>query len=331
MTIDKLPSGKYRVRMMKDKKVYHLTYDYKPTKKEAENDLYALIQEKTEKKNGKLTFEEAAEKYIDSKKNVLSPTTIRSYTVIKRNLSKWFLEFPIDKISQVELNKQVNELALNHSPKTVRNQHGFISAVLGTFRPEMQIYTTLPQKRKIEPYIPSDEDIKKLLEELKETDAYVPIILAAWGMRRGEILALLPSDVEEDGTVHITKSAVYDIDGNLVIKAPKTTESTRDIIIPQEIANIIRERGYVYKSHHQYVTKKMREIQKKLGMQRFTLHKLRHYFASKMLTITDAKTVQSLGGWKTDTVMKTVYAHSMKEEQEKAKRLAVEQLKNTLL
>ena len=331
MTIEKLPSGKYRAKIMKDHKMYRITYDYKPTKKEAENDLYALIQEKTEKKNGKLTFEEAADKYIDIKKNVLSPSTIRSYTVIKRNLSKWFLELPIDKISQVELNKQVNELALNHSPKTVRNQHGFISSVLGTFRPELQIYTTLPQKRKIEPYIPSDEDVKKLLEALKETDAYVPLILAVWGMRRGEILALLPSDVEEDGTVHITKSAVYDIDGNLVIKEPKTTYSTRDIIIPVEVAKIIHERGYVYKGHHQYVTKKMREYEKKLGLQRFTLHKLRHYFASKMLTITDRKTVQALGGWKTDAVLKTVYEHSMKDEQEKAKRLAVEQLKNTLL
>ena len=49
-----------------------------------------------------------------------------------------------------------------------------------------------------------------------------------------------------------------------------------------------------------------------------------------MFTITDAKTVQALGGWKTDAVMKTVYAHSLKDEQEKAKRAAVTRLSESI-
>lgn len=323
MNIEKLPSGKYRARMMKDGKNFRILYDYKPTKKEAENDLFNLYQDQADKRNGKMTFREAAEKYVDMKKNVLSPSTIRGYVVVTRNLSPWFLDLPIDYITQVEINRQINEIALNHTPKTVRNNHGLISSVIKTFRPDMHLYTKMPQKIKSEPYIPSDDEVKMVLKELENTVVYVGVCLGAMGLRRGEILALTVDDLEGD-VLHINKSLAYDVEGKLVEKSTKTTESTRDIIIPKELADKIREQGYVFKGHHQLMTKKLHDVQKKLGIPAFPLHNMRHYFASKMLTITDSKTVQALGGWKTDSVMKTVYAHSMKEEQEKAKRAAVE-------
>ena len=140
---------------------------------------------------------------------------------------------------------------------------------------------------------------------------------------------LTPEDVEGN-VVHITKAIAMGPDRKPVIKSTKTTESTRDIIIPQEVADQIRAQGFVYRGHHQYATKKMRDIEKQLGIPHFPLHKLRHYFATKMLTLTDSQTVQALGGWKTDSVMKTVYAHSMKAEQEKAKRLAVDQFSKSI-
>ena len=148
-------------------------------------------------------------------------------------------------------------------------------------------------------------------------------------MRRGEICALTLEDIEGD-VVHINKAVAQNEQNEFVLKSTKTTESERDIMIPMEIADMIRQQGYVYKGYPNSIICKLTKIQNKLGMQHFSLHKLRHYFASKMLTITDTKTVQALGGWKTDNVMKTVYAHSMKEEQEKAKRAAVEKLSGSI-
>lgn len=329
MTIEKLKSGSYRVTQTKDKIRYRVTFDHKPTKKEAEDAIFQKMISQGERPNGILTFEDAAKIYIESKRNVLSPSTITGYIALKNNLPEWFAKLQVDSVTQLHINKLVNEKSLTCSPKSVRNYHGLISAILGTFRPEMHIYTTLPQKIKKEPYIPSDEDVKRLLEALKATDAYVPVCLACMGMRRGEILALTPEDVEGN-VVHITKAIAMGPDRKPVIKSTKTTESTRDIIIPQEVADQIRAQGFVYRGHHQYATKKMRDIEKQLGIPHFPLHKLRHYFATKMLTLTDSQTVQALGGWKTDSVMKTVYAHSMKAEQEKAKRLAVDQFSKSI-
>lgn len=329
MTIEQLPSGKYRARLMKNGKVYRITYDTKPTKRQAEADLYEMISKNEDAPKEKMTFAEASEKYIDMKRNVLSPSTIRDYAKYCDRMPKWFPLLPINDISQIEINKVVNEISADKSPKTVRNYHGFISAILGTFRPQLKICTTLPQKRKNEPYIPSDEDVKRLLAELEGTHFYVPVVLACYGMRRGEICALTLDDIEGD-VVHINKAVAQNEQNEYVLKSTKTTESERDIIIPHAIVDMIRQQGYVYKGHPNSIICKLTKVQDKLGMPHFSLHKLRHYFASKMLTITDTKTVQALGGWKTDNVMKTVYAHSMKEEQEKAKRAAVEKLSGSI-
>jgi len=329
MTIEQLPSGKYRAVMMKNGKRYRITYDFKPTKRQAEADLYDMISKEPDSPNHGMTFKEAAEKYVDMKKNVLSPNTVREYALTCDRLSEWFTSLQIDQITQVEINKMINELSAEKSPKTVRNYHGFISAILSTFRPQLKIYTTLPQKRKNEPYIPSDDDIKMLLSAIKDTEFYIPVILACYGMRRGEICALTPDDIEGD-VVHIKNALAIDSDKNKVLKATKTTDSERDIMIPMEIADQIRQQGYVYKGHPNSISKCMERVEKELGLPKFSIHKLRHYFASKMLTLTDSKTVQALGGWKTDSVLKTVYAHSLKEEQEKAKRAAVEKLSGSI-
>lgn len=331
MTIEKISKTSYRVKAMKNRKMYSIIFDHRPTKKEAEEALANKMIVDGIRPNGDLTFTQAAEMYVTMKKNVLSPNVVREYSLMPGRCSRWFAEMRIDDIDQVAINKQVNEWSSDKAPKTVANYHGFISAILGTFRPQMKIYTTLPQKRKIEPFIPSDDDVKRILEALVGTEYYVAVALGCYGLRRGEICALSADDVDPDGTVHIRQALAIDKDRNKVMKSTKTTDSERDIYIPQKLAEIIIKQGYVYKYKPGGINEKLHEVQDKLGIERFNLHKLRHYFASKMLTITDPKTVQALGGWKTDAVMKTVYAHSMKEEQEKAKRLAADTLGKSIL
>ena len=67
MTIEKLPSGSYRVKQMEKGKMYSVTIPYKPNKKEA----FELIQNKINHVvDESISFKEAAGKYIDVKKNV---------------------------------------------------------------------------------------------------------------------------------------------------------------------------------------------------------------------------------------------------------------------
>lgn len=329
MKIEKLPSGSYRIRKMYKGKTYTVVTDYKPTQKEAIQ-LMADELDKVQGTHERMTFRKAAEEYVSMKRNVLSPRTIKEYSETPDRLPDWWNDLPLSDITQVEINRLVNEISKDKSPKTVRNYHGFLSAVLSTYRPDMKIYTKLPQKVKHEPYLPSQEDVKRILEATKGSQFEVPIILACYGMRRSEICALRVEDIDGD-VVHINKAMVQDEHKNWVIKTTKTTESTRNIIIPLELADIIREQGYVYKGHPNSITCYMSKLQDKLGLPRFSVHKLRHYFASQMsaLGVPDAD-ILKMGGWETDHVMKSVYRHSMLEKEERAKRAAAEKFKSTL-
>lgn len=329
MKIEKLPSGSYRIRKMYKGKTYAVITDYKPTQKEAIT-LMAAELEKSQDKFLNLDFRQAAKNYVDMKRNVLSPKTVKEYVEMPNRFPEWFSSIPLSDISQVEINRLVNELSNDKSPKTVRNYHGFLTAVLGTFRPNLKICTTLPQKIKNEPYIPSRDDVKRILKEVKDTEFEIPIILACYGMRRSEICALRTDDINGD-VIHINKALVLDEHKNWVVKVTKTTESARDIIIPEALAEKIRERGYVYKGAPNSITQHLKRLEVKLGIPEFSLHKLRHYFASEMsaLGVPEAD-ILHLGGWETDHVMKSVYRHSMMGKEESAKRAAASKLQDTL-
>ena len=329
MKIEKLPSGSYRVRKMYQGKTYSVVFDYKPTQKEALQAIAAEL-DKVKTKYDRLTFKGAATEYVDMKRNVLSPKTIKEYTEIPKRFPDWFNNLPLSEISQVDINKVVNEWSKTKSPKTVSNYHGFISAILGTFRPDMKIYTKLPQKVKNEPYTPSQEDVKAVLNASKGTKYEIAISLACYGMRRSEICALTVDDIDGD-VVHINKAMVLNENNEWVIKTTKTTDSTRDIIISQELADKIREQGYIYKGEPNSITMYLTKIEKRLGIPHFSIHKLRHYFASQMsaLGVPDAD-IMKLGGWQSDHVMKSIYRHSMMDKEEKAKREAADKLKEVL-
>lgn len=329
MKIEKLPSGSYRIRKTYKGHTYSVTFDYKPTQKEAMLAMAAEL-DKVKTENGSMNFKRSAESYVDMKRNVLSPRTIKEYSETASRMPEWFCELKISDIDQIQINRLVNELSKDKSPKTVRNYHGFITAVLGTFCPNLKICTSLPQKVKNEPYTPSQEDVRKILEEVRGTEFEIPITLACYGMRRSEICALTSEDVAGD-TVCINKALVQNEKKEWVIKTTKTTESTRSIIIPIELADRIRDQGYVYRGHPGNISKHLERIEDKLNIPRFSLHKLRHYFASQMsaLGVPEAD-ILKMGGWETDHVMKSIYRHSMMEKEENAKRDAAEKLRKTL-
>lgn len=329
MKIEKRASGNYRVRKMYKGQMYTVSFDHKPTQKEA---MLAMADElnKIKTSHTQMTFQRAAESYVDMKRNVLSPRTIKEYSENVNRFPEWFRKLLISDITQVEINKLINELSKGRSPKTVRNYHGFLTAVLGTFYPSLKISTTLPQKIKSEPYTPSQEDVKKILEAVRDTTYEIPIALACYGMRRSEICALQADDIEGD-IVHINKALVMDENKKWVIKNTKTTESTRDIIIPTELAKKIQKQGYVYAGYPESITRCLTRIEKKLNISHFSLHKLRHYFASEMSAIgVPEADILRMGGWETDHVMKSVYRHSMMDKEEQAKRDAAEKLRNVL-
>lgn len=312
MKIEKLPSGSYRVQKMVNGKRMSLTFDKRPTQLE--------IQEEINRRlglfNGKLTFEQAAQSYIESRSNTISPATIKEYKGTLRRIDQKFKSMCIDDITQSDIRFLINAMAERLSPKTVRNYHGFIASVLGEFRPNMVIKTKLPMQVKKKPYIPSTEDIRTLLDYAKDTPYEVPILLGCCSMRRGEICALDMDDIDFDNRIiHVSKDMVLDENKEWVIKPPKTLVSIRDIQVPQQVIDAIQRNG-LYKGHPNSISDWMDKAEKNLGLQHFSLHKTRHYFVSVAHNkgVSDAN-IMAAGGWSTSNVMIEHYRHANNESE----------------
>lgn len=330
MKIEKLKSGSYRIRKMYNGNMYTVVTDYKPSQREA----IKLMDEEMDKirvSMSVLSFSNAVDKYIEAKENILSPSTIRSYRGILNNLSDRFTRMHVNSITALDVQTEINHYSKGRSAKSVRNAHGLISAVLHTFNPNIILNTLLPQNMKKNPYIPSDDDVKKILDASRGTRYEIAICLAIFGLRRSEICALTPEDVNGN-IVSIHKAKVQDHTGKWVIKEKtKTEESTRDIYIPDELANKIKETGTIYNGDPSRISRFLMKQQDLLGIPHFSLHKLRHYYASMShsLGIPDQYIMQA-GGWKTDNVLKSVYQHAMDDKKEELQKFAAEYIEEVL-
>lgn len=330
MEARKLPSGSWRCRVYshtedvlqpdgstKQKKVYKsFTCDDTTLKgkRKCEKMAAEWAENKEQRtKKTELTFGDALDEYIKLRSAVLSPGTIREY---KRSRSKdlqGLMSMPLYKITQNDIQKEINKEALNHSPKTVKNMHGLITAVFDVYRPDFRIKTDLPEKVRARLNIPSDSDVKSLLELIKDTELEIPVLLAAFGpMRRGEICALR-SDHIKGNIVHVEYSMALDENNNWVRKRPKSFAGDRYIEFPDFVIEKLKHKnGNITDLTPSMISDRFCKMIKKSGMTRFRFHDLRHYSASMQhaLGVPD-QYIMDRGGWGNDSVLKSIYRHAI--------------------
>lgn len=250
-TAKKLPSGMWRVQlyvgMDADKKRKYKSFTAE-TKREAE---YAAAEYNRTRIDTapsiKMTLQQAYERYIAAKTNVLSPSTVREY---KRSAKQDFvalMPLKLSDLTQERIQSAVSAYAADHAPKTVRNAHGLLSAVLAMYAPHMHLTTSLPQRIKNEIIIPEENDVQALLRASEGTPLHIAIMLGAIGtLRRSEVCALTDADVSDTG-VSVNKAVVKNADGEWVVKTTKTVAGTRFVEMPEEVMCQLRgTTGQIY-------------------------------------------------------------------------------------
>ena len=326
MKLEKLPSGSYRVRKTYKKKTYTVTFDHKPTEREVALAIAERLQD-DQVNNG--SFERYALEYISNRDKVVSPETVRTYGIKLKQLSKEFKSTNIQDMDSNAVQAEINRFAQDHAPKTVKTLYGFISSVLGAYRPNLRLKVKLPQAIQKDEYVPDYDDIRRILELAENTRYFVPFQLAAlYGCRRGEICALTLDDLKGN-ELWIHSDMVYD--GKWIKKEnPKTDASNRKIVLPDSLAQAIRDQGCIYDGHPNALNKAIHRYQKKLGLPEFHFHSLRKFFCSYAHDLgVSEQNIMSIGGWATPSVMKSVYRKSMeKSKQESMQLISKSLLKN---
>lgn len=276
-------------------------------------------QKEAARKPSSLTVEKAIEKYIETKSAILSPSTVRGYKGIKESRIEEIKNTQLSDLTHDKVQRWVNSLAKNHSPKTVANAHGLLSAVLREYHPDMVLHTTLPQKVRPDIQIPTEEELRKIIEAARGTRYEVPITLAIWlGLRQSEIVALTWSCIK--GDILQVRQAIVMGDNGPTQKGTKSYSGKREIRLPPYIQNLLaeqpRENAFIVNLSGKAIYSGFSRICEKAGVPHFRFHDLRHANASVMLAVgvPDKYSMKRMGH-ATNNMLKTTYQHTIKEKE----------------
>lgn len=320
-TAKELPSGSWRVRVYDKETGKYISFTSQLRGKAGKNEAEFMAKQwqtgRRQSQQFGLTLDGAIDKYISSKENILSPTTIDKYKNIKKNqLSQSFLLLKCSHITQIDVQDEVNRLAGKYSPKTVHNAHGLISAVLGQYAPSLNLRTTLPPRQRKIKDLPTAEQI---IDWFKGSDIELIVLLGLWqGFRVSEIRGLRKSDFK-NGVLTINQVIVTVGKENITKSMAKTTKSNRQLKVPEIIQHLVDEVDGEYITTFGGVTisHKFKSIAIKNGFPDITFHDLRHLNASIMLALgVPDKYAMERGGWATTSVLKNVYQQTMSAERQ---------------
>lgn len=319
MKAAQLPSGKWRV------KVYQGIVDGKRvwksiTKRTKEEALKAAaLYEPKDAED--MSVEEACEKYLALRGPELSPSTVRSYqaTLDRYIRPSKIAAVKIPRMTSAKAQEWLLSLPRDMSKKTKRNHFGFLSAVVSFFDEDKRLRVRIARTEEAELYTPTMDEINAVLAEADE-DLRRAICLACFGLRRGEICALTAQDLDRKNcVVSVTKAYAKGPDG-FVLKNTKTKKSRRLVPVSREVMDMLPLSGSVVSCSPDCITNRFASALKKAGVHHFRFHDLRSFFASISLSSAvgvSARTVQDLGGWQTDRVLKSHYERSISDQKKK--------------
>ncbi len=320
-----LPSGSFRCRLRVGTE-YITATDKDPAVAHAKvlalkNGLLEKQKDAERKKKGNIKLNNAIDKYIDDRSNVLSPSTINGYYEIQRNRFPELMQMYVIDIDEAAIQKAVNFEAKKVGHKTIKNALGLVRSVVSEYKPISTDRIKMPQKKVEEHKYLDEEGMINLFEAIKGSFSEIPILLAVWlGMRRSEILGLCWDSIDfEKGVLKVQRTYVKDKEHGYVLREEmKTAASRRTIECPGYILSKLdayqpdksKREGQIFKMHPNTIYRSLDRICEKYGIEFVGVHGLRHTNASVMLSlgIID-KVAMARGGWSTDVTMKQIYQH----------------------
>ena len=312
----KLPSGSWNVQVMVDGKRVSVTASSEKEAVAKAAEIKAGLKEKTV--SSSMTVGAAIDRYIESKDTVLSPSTINGYKKLRKSVLQSIMDLNVSSLTSERVQRVVNQMARDKSPKYVRNAYGLFTAAMAEYFPDRAFRVTLPQKKAPDIQIPTMEQIIEIHNASKGSRFELPFLLAVWlGLRTSEIRGLTWDCI--DGDVLTIKQALVEGEDGPKLKPPKTYSGNRRLKIPPYIKKLLDDtphKGqYVVPYTRSAMYNRLRRTCERLGLPHYRFHDLRHMNASVMLSLNvPDKYAMERMGHSTNNMLKTVYQHTMSEK-----------------
>lgn len=266
------------------------------------------------------TLEEGINSYIESRENILSPSTIRGYRAIQFNRFQSIMQKPMNQITGWQ--KIINSEAKLCNPKTLKNAYLFICSVLRENGIPLE-RVTLPQIVRHERPFLDPEDIPIFLEAIQGEKCEMGALLALHGLRRSELLAVTKDDNIKGNSIIVKGATVLDEHHQLVNKPTNkniSSQRTIPIMIPRLKYLIASTKsGHLVEMNPDVLRNRINRCCMKRGLPKVGIHGLRHSFASLAyhLGLSEQQTME-LGGWSDATTMRKIYTHLAQKDRAKA-------------
>lgn len=289
------------------------------TKKEAELELPKILSEI----NGgvfvsdrKIGFSNFANKWLGYVKDEVKPSTYVTYDWVMTKAKERFNQIPIIKIKPLMIQDFISsneKLSINSKRYLYRVLNmAFNEAVRLQITPNNPCLSVTPpsrEKKIFKPY--TDEQIATLIAGAKQTEIYVPVLIAiGCGLRRGEICSINWEQID------FKNNMLY------VLGDVKTENSARAVAAPQFIINELkplRGIGNVVNLLPDFVYKRFKKLIKELDLPDISFHALRHMSASLLLKNgVPIKVISERLGHSSTSFTMDIYAHLMLGMQQEA-------------
>jgi integrase len=280
------------------------------------------------------------------------PRTYRSYAdTIRLHIVPRLGHYHLDKLTPAHVQAMINDLAEQSGPRTTQYaravlQRALNRAVKWNLVVRNVVLATDPPRSEARPIAPlSDTQARQLLEAVRGHRLEVLYrVMLSLGLRRGEVLALLWSDVDfEHNLLRITGS-LQRAEGKLERTAPKSAAGARTLPLPPVLAEALRdhqarqeqeraelgpewrEHGLVFPSsvgtpmEPRNLYRHFKTLLKKLGLPAtLRVHDLRHSCATLLIAqgVHPRVVMEILGHSQISLTMNT-YGHVMPETQREA-------------
>ncbi len=214
--------------------------------------------------------------------------------------------------------KVAEKKPLGLAPKSVRNMHFFISHALSKAVDEKLIPSNpaqncvLPKKEKTEMKTLPLGDLTKFFEEAKKSGVFeLYFTEMATGLRRGELLGLKWSDIDFGQNSIYVQRQITRMDGKVQESPLKTKNAYRQIIVPNEVIKVLKDKQKRENGFSQYVFSSpsggaiapdsvlnmLHRVLDRAGLPKVRFHDLRHTFSTMALQNgVDVKTLSGILG-----------------------------------
>lgn len=323
-------------------------------KKKAERHLIELKAEIQNEKymfSNDITVTDRCYRYINENKRDWSPYTVKNrLSWVKLNVAPFFKDTKMENLTIHQIQRYLNYLYENFTVESAKTRFGFFRSVVKECYRMKEIKENLcdfvksPKKEASSiADVYTREEILQLFKLLEDKHFELPILLIVLlGLRKGEAYGLTWDDIDFDNnTVKIEQISIY-LDGSLIFKSPKTTDSKRLLSVPIELMNKLKKeklkqnelklQGVLENKYNLVCLNKelkpyknddlnryYRKFCKENNFRQLRIHDLRHTNATLLLLSgTDMKTVSGRLGHTDIKITMNKYSHVLEEMDRKA-------------